>query len=393
MTNFRESIFDSHKLAQLRRPTRVEFEAEEPKYRSRLIFKDRHRIVLRNEIRPVDLFCYLCARFGHPLGFFSLMPRGYFKEAFNWHFMLYLPEGSVDILSLNFRTEVYLPRGFVCSAEEFAKELKADFPSHHAGMSKVKAELTKWDSFLNPYAQLWESSQLLIERARALDASVRKSMEDPDSQADAKRFVDVFNVHYPMAIELSGLCLSVRMMCPVMVEAFLNLLLLAFASDETRKNPGLEDTYRLNLDVKIKQLHKICDHFERPVDWSTQACRDFDRLRSRRNDLLHGNVRPAKQRFETVYLWGNSPLFTQVLGPFERALGSKMAAYPLEDAEKDLAVVEAFTTYVMSCMRKDVASEMENIMGSIDLAYDHGRDKLGILFANVHHDVKIDEAF
>jgi hypothetical protein len=358
-----------------------------------LIFKDRHRIVLRNEIRPVDLFCYLGARFGHPLGFFSLMPREHFKEAFNWHFMLYLPEGSVDILSLNFRTEVYLPRGFVCSAEEFAKELKADFPSHHAGMSKVKAELTKWDSFLNPYAQLWESSQLLIERARALDASVRKSMEDPDSQADAKRFVDVFNVHYPMAIELSGLCLSVRMMCPVMVEAFLNLLLLAFASDETRKNPGLEDTYRLNLDVKIKQLHKICDHFERPVDWSAQACRDFDRLRSQRNDLLHGNVRPAKQRFETVYLWGNSPLFTQVLGPFERALGSKMAAYPLEDAEKDLAVVEAFTTYVMSCMRKDVASEMENIMGSIDLAYDHGRDKLGILFANAHHDVKIDEAF
>lgn len=70
-----------------------------------------------------------------------------------------------------------------------------------------------------------------------------------------------------------------------------------------------------------------------------------------------------------------------------------MAAYPLEEAERDLAVVEAFVAYVTSCMRPDVAGEMENILGSIDLAYDHGRDKLGILFANVHHDVRIDQAF
>jgi hypothetical protein len=393
MTNYREIAFDGSKLALLRRPTQAEFQAEEPKYRSRSIFKDRKKIILRNEVRPVDLFCYLAARFGKPLGFFSLVPREKFKEAFNWHFLLYLPEGSVDILSLNFRTEVYLPRGFVCSAEGFTKILKADFPNQYAGISKVKGELTKWDSFLNPYAQLWESSQLLIERARVLDANVRKNMEDPDSPAEAERFAEVFNVHYPMAIELSGLCLSVRMMCPVMVESFLNLLFLSFASDEARKAPGLEDLYRQSLDVKIKELHQRCDCFVSPVDWAAKPCRDFDQLRNRRNDLLHGNVRPAKQKFETVYLWGSTPLFTQVLGPYQRALGSKMAAYPLEEAEGDLAIVEAFITYVMSCMRQDVAGEMENILGSIDLAYDHGRDKLGILFSNVHHDVKVDEVF
>lgn len=393
MTNYREVAFDGHKLNSLRRPTEVEFKAEEPKYRTCSIFKDRHRIVLRNEIRPVDLFCYLGARFGHPLGFFSLVPRVNFAEAFNWHYMLYLPEGSVDILSLNFRTEVYLPRSFGCSAEDFAKTLKEDFPNHCDGIKKVKSELTKWDSFLNPYAQLWESSQILIERARELDANVRKNMDDPDSPAEAERFAEIFSMHYPMAIELSGLCLSVRMMCPVMVEAFLNLLLLTFATDEARKSPGLEDLYRQNLDVKIKELHLRCDHFVSAVDWSAEPCRDFDRLRNRRNDLLHGNVRPAKQKFETVYLWRNAPLFTQVLGPYQRALGSKMAAYPLEEAERDLAVVEAFVAYVTSCMRPDVAGEMENILGSIDLAYDHGRDKLGILFANVHHDVRIDQAF
>ena len=91
MTNYREIAFDGSKLALLRRPTQAEFQAEEPKYRSRSIFKDRKKIILRNEVRPVDLFCYLAARFGKPLGFLSLVPREKFKEAFNWHFLLYLP--------------------------------------------------------------------------------------------------------------------------------------------------------------------------------------------------------------------------------------------------------------------------------------------------------------
>jgi hypothetical protein len=393
MTNFRELIFDGAKLDALRRPTIDEYKSEEPKYRTRSVFKGRHRIVLKNEIRPVDLFCYLGARFGHPLGFFSQVPRQDFNEAINWHFLLYLPEGSVDIISLNFRTEVYLPSGFRCSADEFAQTLKADLPRYRTGMQNVKSELTKWDCFLNPYAQLWESIQLLMERARALDSQVQKSMEDPSSFSEAERFAETFNHHYPMAIELSGLCLSVRMMCPVMVEAFLNLLLVAFATSEARKTPGVDALSRRHIDVKVKELHLLCDCFKSPVDWANNACREFDRLRNRRNDLLHGNVRPSSQKFETVYLWKNAPLFTKVLGPYDRALGSKMNAYPLDEAERDFATSERFISYVISCMREDIMGEMENILGSIDLAYDARRDKLGILFSNVHHDVSINDTF
>lgn len=367
--------------------------SDQPYYKNRTVFRNRYKIVLKNQIKPTDLFCYLAARFGRPLGVFSQVERAKIKEAICWHFRLCLPEGKVDVLSLNFRTEVYLPSCYECSPEDFSEVVKKDIPSHYAAIARVKKHLTKWDSFLNPYAQLRESSQLLLSRAESLDSLVRKNMDDPDSPASAMKFKQVFNQHYPMALELSGLCLSVRMMCPVMAEAFLNLLILAFATDESRASVGLEGLYRMSLDAKVKKLHLLCDHFQSPVDWGSKACKDFDCLRNRRNDLLHGNVRPNKQKFETVYLWGDVPLFTQVLGPYQRALGSKMAAFPLSEAKRDIEIVDSFISYIISLMREDVGLEMKNILGSIDLAYDSGREKLGILFSNAHHDVMIDEMY
>ena len=393
MTNQRKVEFNYDSLRALRSATEAEFMSDQPSYKNRTVFRNRHKIVLKNQIKPMDLFCYLAARFGRPLGVFSQVERAKIKEAICWHFRLCLPEGKVDVLSLNFRTEVYLPSCYESCPEGFSEVIKKDIANHYGAIARVKKHLTKWDSFLNPYAQLRESSQLLLSRAESLDLLVRKNMDDPDSPASAMKFKQVFDQHYPMALELSGLCLSVRMMCPVMVEAFLNLLILAFAKDESRASVGLEGLYRMSLDAKVKRLHLLCDHFQSPVDWGSKACKDFDCLRNRRNDLLHGNVRPKKQKFETVYLWGDVPLFTKVLGPYQRALGSKMAAFPLSEARRDMEIVDIFISYIISLMREDVGQEMENILGSIDLAYDSGREKLGILFPNAHHDVMIDEMY
>ena len=52
--------------------------------------------------------------------------------------------------------------------------------------------------------------------------------------------------------------------------------------------------------------------------------------------------------------------------------------------------MEAFEEHVLSCIQPTVAAEIRNILGSIDLAYDQNRDKLGILFANAHHDIQLD---
>jgi hypothetical protein len=391
MTNYRKVVFDGTRLASLRAPTLAECQAEGPKYKAKNVFTGRHKVVLMNEISPAELFCYLAARFSQPTGFFSHIPREQFKEAISWHYLLYLPEGPVDVLSLNFRTEVYLPSCYECSGVDLADVIKVDMANHKVAMESVQAQTTKWVSFLNPYAQLVESSQLMLERARSLAAILQADMDAPVGPPETARFVGAFNAHYPIAMELSGLCLSIRMMCPVTIEAFLNLVLYALAKTELRSAPcGLAALTRERLIDKVKFLHQNCDHFLRPVDWSSPVCQEFDALRRRRNDMLHGNVDPLGQKYETFWLWGSAPLFTQVLGPYERALGSKMSAHPLPEVEKDFRLVEAFEEYVLSCMQPEVAEQVRNILGSIDLAYDQDRDKLGILFANQHHDVQLD---
>ena len=391
MTNYRKVVFDEARLAALRAPSLAECQAEAPKYKGGAVFQGRHKVVLLNEISPAELFCYLAARFGQPTGFFSHVPREQFKEAISWHYLLCLPEGPVDVLSLNFRTEVYLPRIYECSGEELAAVIKADLSDQQVAMASVQAHTTKWVSFLNPYAQLVESSQLMLARARSLAAILQNDMDAPVSPAETAHFVGAFNEHYPMALELSGLCLSIRMMCPVTIEAFLNLVLYALAKTELRKAPGgLAALTHGRLIDKVKFLHQNCDHFLRPVDWSSPVCQAIDDLRRRRNDMLHGNVDPLGQKYETIWLWGSAPLFTRVLGPYERALGSKLSAHPLPEVEKDFRLVEDFEEYVLSCMQPEVAEEVRNILGSIDLAYDQDRDKLGILFANQHHDIQLD---
>jgi hypothetical protein len=391
MTNYRKVAFDETCLAALRVPTLAECQAEKPKYQAGIVFQARHKVVLMDEVSPADLFCYLGARFGHPTGFFSNVPREIYNEAVCWHYLLFLPEGPVDVVSLNFRTEVYLPACFECSAAAFAALIKTDRPRHEIAIAVVEAKATKWVSFLNPYAQLVESSQLLLARAKSLSAILQADMAAPHTPEEAASFVQAFNEHYPLALELAGLCLSIRMMCPVMIEAFLNLTLYALAKPELRSaSGGLLALTRQSLVKKVQGLDQTCDYFLRPVDWSAPVCQEVDQLRRRRNEVLHGNVDPLAQKYETVWLWEKAPLFTRVLGPYERALGSKLSAHPLAEVEKDFQLVETFEEYVLSCLQPRVADEIRNILGSIDLAYDQDRDKLGILFANAHHDIKLD---
>lgn len=391
MTNYRKAIFDETRLATLRAPTLAECQAEQPKYQAGMVFKGRHKVVLMDEVSPADLFCYLGARFGHPMGLFSNVPRERFQGAICWHYLLFLPEGPVDVVSLNFRTEVYLPACYVCSAGDFADLIKADRPRHAAAIAAVEAKATKWVSFLNPYAQLVESSQLLLARAKSLAATLQADMAAPHTVEEAASFVQAFNDHYPLALELAGLCLSIRMMCPVMIEAFLNLTLYALAKPDLRSaSGGLLALTRQPLVKKVQGLDQTCDYFLRPVDWAAPVCQAVDELRRRRNEILHGNIDPVGQKYETVWLWEQAPLFTRVLGPYERALGSKLSAHPLVEVEKDFQLVEAFEEHVLSCIQPTAAAEMRNILGSIDLAYDQNRDKLGILFANAHHDIRLD---
>lgn len=60
--------------------------------------------VLKNEIRPVDIYCYLSARFGAPNGIQSLLRKNDTDNLIHWDWILRSGTRIVMILGLNFRT-------------------------------------------------------------------------------------------------------------------------------------------------------------------------------------------------------------------------------------------------------------------------------------------------
>lgn len=68
--------------------------------------KQGGRLVLRNEIAPSDLYCYLGARFGPPNGLQNFFRKDDSDNLIHWEWALRCQQGWVTFQGMNFRTEV-----------------------------------------------------------------------------------------------------------------------------------------------------------------------------------------------------------------------------------------------------------------------------------------------
>src|SRR5687768_7115221 len=103
---------------------------------------------LHNEIRPVDLYCYLYARFGPPNGFQNFLRQDDSDNLIHWEWTLAYNFGYVSFQGMNFRTEVLLLGELPVAPpdrEEFISQLKADFRKYGPRISEIRNNvLEKW---------------------------------------------------------------------------------------------------------------------------------------------------------------------------------------------------------------------------------------------------------
>jgi hypothetical protein len=139
------------------------------------------RIELTNEVRPADLFCYLGARFGTPNGLQNLLRSDDSDNLFHWDWTLRHEAGLVQIVGMNFRTEITI---FGLPPEDSHKsavieQIKADFPNHSAGMGNIRKGLEHWTEFVNPYQRVRRAVQRLMEMLDALELKPEISRMEP----------------------------------------------------------------------------------------------------------------------------------------------------------------------------------------------------------------------
>ena len=174
-------------------------------------WKSRHFYV-REGIRPVDLYCYLSARFGPPNGVQSLIRADHSENIFHWHYCLDADGKRIEILAAIYKIEVFYPEAFCYSnapQTDFISAIKEDFQTYKDQIKAVRGGLEKWFQFVNPYKRLKNALDRMRDRATELAKQLPDRPEHPKSADELQGFVDKFRATGEIFFELFGVCLSI----------------------------------------------------------------------------------------------------------------------------------------------------------------------------------------
>ena len=338
---------------------------------------------LRNELKPVDLYCYFWARFGPPNGVQNFLRNDHSDNLVHWDWTLRYNDSLIGFWGTNFRTDIFII-GELNFAEtekaELIDQIRTDFKNYGAKMGAVRTKLEHWTEFVNPYERLTRTIHSLRRELSKLDLSspFSNQFNTPISASEQAQLWKAVAESHSRAY---GLCFGIRSMLPVWAEAFLNLLIFVQARPDIKSDSRLlESIYRQQIDVRVRGLHINCVGFERPVDYTTDACKNFHHLINERNDLLHGNVVPEKQKFNEVYFLGKVPVFKEYRSLWDRTMAVEGDSVGISQLESEIQTVEMFVSYVLCCLEPKTRALFEMVLKKRDLARNNKDGRFGILF-------------
>lgn len=340
--------------------------------------------ILKNEVKPVDLYCYLYARFGMPNGIQNFLRRPDTTDnLIHWEWIVRSEVGFVRFQGYNFRTEIWIPGDPFKESdkEEFISLLKADFSNIGEKMGAVRKSLEHWVEFINPYKRIKRSVTDLFKELESLGIDEGDSVPDMHEMPDLAKFEENWKANADKYTKALGLCFGIRSMLPVMAESFVNLLLYILMKPNLKQDERLrENTVRQQIDIRIRSLSHNCKGFAQDVDYRHQACTDFHRLINERNDLLHGNVVLEKLQFNELYFNNTVPVFTHYPSMWERSFGVTKKAVGLDRVYDEFKIVKSFVEYIISCLEEEHRNFVEMAIDKYDLGYCLDDGRLGVLF-------------
>lgn len=348
---------------------------------------------LKNELKPIDLYCYLFARFGPPNGIQNFLRGDHSENLIHWEWSL-RAQGRVMLLQgQNFRTEIWVSGNELPSDERevLISALRETFPIYGSDMGKVRKALEHWIEFVNPYQRIWRAIESLSKELELLnvgeDLEDKKDLREYESSEawaeDWKRQASKFS-------RATGLCFGIRSMLPVMAEAFVNLLLYFLMKPALKKDDRLrENIIRQPIDVRIKSLSHNCIGFKADIDYSHEACRRYHSLVNERNDLLHGNVVVDKLKFNEIFFNGRVPIFETYSTMWERAFGITQKSVGLELLKQERESVERLVEYIMSCIEDARQDQIQMVIERHELGMCLDDGRLGVLFSGQLVDMQL----
>ena len=339
-----------------------------------------------NELKPVDLYCYLSAKYGPPNGPLSLLKDDDSDNLIHWDWVLINEHGIMSILGMNFRTEINLSGDFAergLELEDLINQFKSDFKNYGKKITEFRKNLEYWTQFVNPYHRIKNAVEQNFEQLENLGVNPSaERIPNPKNADEIRSFEDrwnAINLRYSAAV---GLVFGLRAMLPVMAESFINLLIFLLAKPEIQESPRLfKSVVTQHIDVRVQFLHLQCNGFKQPVDYTNEQCKAFHSLMNERNDLLHGNVEVEKLAFGNVYFLDKTPIFETYEDHWSVSIGASMDSVKFSTIHKDFKVVKDFISYILSLLDEAPRKEIEIIIEQRDLGLNKKTKRIGLLFS------------
>lgn len=338
-----------------------------------------------NEIKPLDLYCYLYAKYGPPNGLQSILRSDDSDNLIHWEWALAGEFGIIMIQGQNFRSEVLLKGHFKdkgLTVDDFISQIKSDIGSQGKKISELRKNLEKWTQFVNPYKRIESAVNQHFSKLNELSIDPKKDkVPHPTTEAEWMTYGDRLSSESDKYSYAMGLAFGLRSMLPVLAESFINLLLFILCRPDIKKNERLfQNIIRQPIDIRVQSLHINCVGFESDLDYSSNECKKFHTLMNDRNDLLHGNVEVNKLSIGDVYFDKNVPLFIQYEDFWDKSIGVSLQSVKFSKIHTDKDVVNDFTKYILSKLKPDVKDQVEIIMEKGQLGFNHKTGRIGILF-------------
>lgn len=305
-------------------------------------------LVIRSQLRPVDVYAYLRTRFGMPNGFQNWLRR---DDSDNWiHWDFNLKADDVDVYIAGTSRDIHFMIAEEISDQEWKEiiiGLKFDFGRIGRAKSDMTRSFEKFVVFQNKFMTL---ANLCAEMHESIidTPTYETNLPEITTKRSLKRYSSTVNQLAKRATDLYGNCLKLRLLTPIMAEAFINMVILVFCKDEVRNDIERYQAFiRSNLPKRIAALNENCDGFTGPVDQRTLVYSDFKRVMDKRSFAIHGNIDPIREQIETVYFEGTRPIFADGGDNVLKLFENLETINSPQDVIADYEVVHLFLVEIM----------------------------------------------
>lgn len=337
---------------------------------------------IRTHLKPIDLYSYLKTRFGQPNGTNTLLFPQYSSNLVHWDYFIKAGTSEVIINGLTREVHIHVNED-VCDAEwhAFFKNMKTEFSIFGKEKSRTTKEFQKWHIFQNKYAALADICAELhgdIKEEIAKEFSIKPI---PSGGISEEEIQNRLGPAGKRANLIYGKCTQLRLLMPILAESYINLTVMILSSQKNRGSEQFWKQYRdTSFHDKLQKLHTFCHGFNSPLDLTTSACKQFMRIRSGRNDDIHGNHMPETNFVERVYFDNNIPLYEIPGDVMQMFWNSMEELINPSKAIEDYESILMFLIEIRNSLKSDLHPEFDMMIDEAYPGYDMNRKILGKLF-------------